>query len=98
VNVKGAKSNDYDLAEGNTVDGVRAHISQGCEKGIRMRTPSMRRTTACVLGFHGAVEVGGWTRGSVPVVVPILDGIGDFLSLSALTPKRKKHPTMLAWS
>jgi len=37
------------------LDGVRTHVSRGCEKGIRTRKPSARTTTASVLGSRSAV-------------------------------------------
>jgi hypothetical protein len=49
----------FDLVEGNTVDGVRTHVSRACEKGIRMKMPSARTTTASVLGSRGAVGTAG---------------------------------------
>jgi hypothetical protein len=57
--VKEARSDDYDLVEGNTVDGVRTHGSQACEKGIGMKVPSERTTTASVLGPRGIVRRAG---------------------------------------
>ena len=46
-NVKEARSGD--------LDGVRTHVSRGCEKGIRTRMPSARTTTASVLGSRSTV-------------------------------------------
>jgi len=56
VNVKEARSSDYDPAEGN---GVRTYVSRVCEKGIRMRMPSARTTAASALGSRGAVGTAG---------------------------------------
>jgi len=55
TNATEARSSDYDLAEGNTVDGVQTHVSRACEKGIRMRMPFARTRVASVIGFRGAV-------------------------------------------
>ena len=52
--MKEARSGDYDLVEEN-MDGVWTHVSRACEKGIRMKMPSTRTTTASVLGSRGAV-------------------------------------------
>jgi hypothetical protein len=43
------------------VDGVRTHVSRayvsrGCKKGMRMRMPSAKTTTASVFGSRGAVR------------------------------------------
>jgi len=57
--VKEARSGDYGLVEGNTVDGVRTHVSRGCEKGIKMKMPSARTTAASVPGSCGAVGTAG---------------------------------------
>jgi hypothetical protein len=59
ANATEARLNDYDLAEGNTVDGVRSHVSRACEKGIRMRMPFVRTTAASVLGSRGVVGTTG---------------------------------------
>ena len=55
ANATEARPNDYDLAEGNTRDGVQKHVSRACEKGIRMRMPSARMTT----GSRGVVGTAG---------------------------------------
>ena len=54
--MKEAKSGDCGLVEEN---GVRTHVSRGCEKGTTMKMPSARTTTACVPGYRGAVETAG---------------------------------------
>jgi len=43
--VKEAGSGGDDVVEEN-MDGVWTRVSQPCEKGIRMKMPSMRTTTA----------------------------------------------------
>jgi hypothetical protein len=53
ANATEARSNVYDLAEGNTRDGIQKHVSRACEKGIRM--PSVRMTT----GSRGVVGTAG---------------------------------------
>jgi hypothetical protein len=60
ANATEARSGDYDLSEGRTVDGVRSHASRACERGMRM--PFARTRTASVLGSRGAVETAGKGR------------------------------------
>ena len=79
MNATEVRPSDFDSAEGNTVDGVRTHVSRASEKGIRMKMPITKTTAASIIGSRGVV--GGWT-GSILVL--ILDGVGDFPSLFAL--------------
>ena len=72
------ESGDYDLAEENMVDGVRTHASRACEKGIKMRMPSARTTTASVLGSCGAVGTAGTGLGWELEVRFMLDGVRHF--------------------
>lgn len=55
--MKEARSGNYDLVE--NIDGVWTRISRACEKGITMKLPSKRMTTASVLGSSGAVGMTG---------------------------------------
>jgi len=48
ANATEARSSDYDLTEGNTVDG-------GLSSVLGMRMPFARTRVASVLGFRGAV-------------------------------------------
>ena len=79
MNATEVRPSDFDSAEGNTVDGVRTHVSRASEKGIRMKMPIAKTTAASVIGFRGVV--GGWT-GSIPLLIP--DGVGDFPLLFTL--------------
>ena len=56
--MKEARSGGDDLVEEN-MDGVWTHISRACEKGIRMKMPSTRMTTASVLVSRGVVGTTG---------------------------------------
>ena len=49
VNATEVRSSYFDLAERNTVDGVRTHVSRASEKGIRMKMPIANTTGASVM-------------------------------------------------
>ena len=44
------------------MDGVRTHVSRGCEKVIKMKMPSARTTAASVPGSRSAVGTAGRGR------------------------------------
>jgi hypothetical protein len=55
-NATEVRSNDFDLVEGNMVDGFRAHVSRMCENRKRMKIPFARTTDASVLDSRLADE------------------------------------------
>jgi hypothetical protein len=79
-NATEVRSNDFDLAEGNTVDGFRGHVSRMCENRKRMKIPFARTTDASVLDSREVVGTAG-RSGLGGSVVLMLDGVGSFFVL-----------------